>query len=311
MAHVYAGRERSSGQRVAIKVLHEGKAPQAGMRERFEREWRVMQEIVHPNVVAVLDWPDEPHGPLYYAMELLDGETLAERLDRDGRLPIDLAIDVFTQIAKGLSAVHAAGSIHRDIKPQNVFLCSRPASSRPDDVVPVKILDFGLARVLGSQITGAGVIVGTPAYVSPEQASGDRIDQRADVYALGLLMYRVLTGHHPFTSDDQVATLGHQLLSPPPPLSWLEETVPLSLEALVMRMLRKRPDDRPANMADILTELASIEREVAASRGSMPARDDVEGRPTNPPDDSYGPLNPLAESLVKNALVPKGFRRQK
>jgi serine/threonine-protein kinase len=157
--------------------------------------------------------------------------------------------------------------------------------------------------VFGSQITGSGVMVGTPAYVSPEQASGDRIDQRADIYALGLLMYRTLTGHHPFTSDDQVATLGHQILSPPPPLSWLEDSVPPSLEALVMRMLRKRPDDRPQTMIDVLGDLSSIERTAWT--------EPIEGRVTNPPDDAYGPLNPLAESLVKNALVPKGFRTRR
>jgi len=185
------------------------------------------------------------------------------------------------------------------VKPQNIFLCKTPASWQGKRL-SVKILDFGLARVFGSQITGSGVIVGTPAYVSPEQAAGDRVDVRSDVYGLGLVMYRALTGHHPFTSDDQVTTLGHQMLSPPPPLSWLEESVPAGLEALVLSMLRKRPDDRPATMVDVLKELAIVDRQRHA--------DEPAARVTNPPDDRYGPLNPLAEGLVKNALRGKGFR---
>jgi serine/threonine protein kinase len=299
MAHVYRAVERTSGHKVAVKVLREGKSPQPQLRERFEREWRVMQEITHPNVVAVLDWPDDPIGPLYYVMELLEGETLGQRLEREGRLSHDEAMSLFEQLAKGLVAVHDAGSVHRDIKPQNVFLCRVPESARGTRVA-AKILDFGLARVFGSQITGSGVIVGTPAYVSPEQAAGDRVDPRSDVYALGLVMYRALTGHHPFTSDDQVATLGHQLLSPPPPLSWLEESVPAALEALVLQMLRKKPDDRPQTMLDVLHELAAIDR---TAHDAPPS-----ARMTNPPNDRYGPLNPLAEGLVKNALRAKGFR---
>lgn len=298
MAHVYRAKDPRNGSAVAVKVLIDGTSPQFGVRERFDREWRMMRRIVHPSIVRVLDGPEPTGGPLYYVMELLEGETLAQRLESDGRLALDVALEVFTQIAEGLSAVHAAGSVHRDIKPQNIFL-----SEGRTGELSVKILDFGLARVFGSQITGAGIMVGTPAYVSPEQASGDRIDERADIYALGLLMYRVLTGHHPFTSDDQVTTLGHQILSAPPPLSWLEETVPPPLEALVLKMLRKRPDDRPTTMEGILRALASL------SVDSSTDLDAYGPRPSNPSNDSYAPLNPLAESLVNNALVPKGFRK--
>lgn len=299
MAQVYRARDRANGRVVAIKVLREGKAPHPSLRERFEREWRLMQAITHPAVVAVLDWPDDPIGPLYYVMELLEGETLAHRLDREERMPVGIAIEIFRDVAQGLGAVHAARSVHRDIKPQNIFLVE-------GDRLRAKILDFGLARVFGSQITGSGVIVGTPAYVSPEQASGDRVDPRSDIYALGLVMYRVLTGQHPFVSDDHVTTLGHQILSAPPPLSWLEESVPRSLEALVLHMLRKQPEDRPQTIALVDERLAEIERAIHRDDPSSARMD----RPSNPPDDAYGPLNPLAESLVKNALVAKGFRKR-
>jgi serine/threonine protein kinase len=294
MGEVYRARERQTGQHVAVKVLIESKTQNPSVRERFEREWRVMQGISHPNVISLLDWPKHKQGVLYFAMELLDGETLYHRLERE-KIPLDVAVTIFEQLAEALSAVHAAGIVHRDVKPQNIFL-TEDASGK----TRVKLLDFGLARVAGSNITGSGLIVGTPAYVAPEQASGDKVDERVDVYALGLVMYRVLTGQHPFSSDDQVTTLGHQLLSPPPPLSWLDEDVPEALEALVLSMLRKRPEDRPQSMKEVLEALSASER----GESIFPVR------LSNPPDDRYGPLNPLAESLVKGALVSKGFRRK-
>lgn len=312
MAQVYRAHDRQTGAEVAVKVMIDSSTNTPGMRERFEREWRVMQAIAHPNVITLLDWPRSSPGPLYYVMELLDGETLGQRLDREERLSFREALPIFTQLAEGLSAVHAIGSIHRDIKPQNVFL----ARNR-DGSITTKILDFGLARVFGSMITGTGLIVGTPAYVSPEQVSGDRVDQRSDIYALGLLMYRTLTGQHPFSSEDHVTTLGHQLLSPPPPLSWLEESVPFALEALVLQCLRKRPEDRPQSVEEVIVQLIAVERSSipAASQPGQavvledPTTGEPRERPSIPPNDSYGPLNPLAESLVVNALVKKGFRR--
>lgn len=305
MAEVYRARQRKTKRVVAIKVLIEARAVnQKSFRERFEREWRVMQAITHPNVVALLDWPDPPTGPMYFAMELLEGETLSQRLDRVERLSLDRSRQLFMQLAQGLAAVHAAGIIHRDIKPQNIFLCQTD-----DGSINAKLLDFGLARVLGSSITGVGLVVGTPAYVAPEQASGDKIDHRVDIYALGLVMYRTITGQHPFKNDidDQVTTLGHQLLSPPPPLSWLEEAIPARLEALVLQMLRKRPEDRPQTIQAVIDDLAGIEAEgtVVQSAGSL------QPRPSNPPGDRYGPLNPLAESLVRTAIQSKGFREKK
>jgi serine/threonine protein kinase len=294
MGEVYRARDRETGRSVAVKVLIESKTQNPSVRDRFEREWRVMQGISHPNVISLLDWPKHKHGLLYFAMELLDGETLYHRLERE-KVPLEVAVTIFVQLAEALTAVHAAGIVHRDVKPQNIFLTEDASGN-----TRVKLLDFGLARVAGSQITGSGLIVGTPAYVAPEQASGDKVDERVDVYALGLVMYRVFTGQHPFSSDDQVTTLGHQLLSPPPPLSWLDEGIPEALETLVLRMLRKRPEDRPQTMTAVSEELAAIAR----------GESDHPIRLSNPPDDRYGPLNPLAESLVKGALVTKGFRRR-
>jgi eukaryotic-like serine/threonine-protein kinase len=300
MGAVYRARSEA-GREVAIKVLLEERATQPDVRARFQREWSVLTKIEHPNVVRLVDYPRSSAGPLYYVMELLTGRTLAEQLDRAEKLPLGDALRLFRELASGLGAVHAAGIVHRDVKPLNVFLADSPDDPEGFNA---KILDFGLARVVGSQITGSGLMVGTPAYAAPEQASGDSVDVRVDVYALGLVMYRVLTGQHPFSTDDQVATLGHQLLSPPPPLSWLDEAVPVDLEALVLRMLRKRPDARPQSMEEVASELLALTAGGTPRAGAL-----YEDRPSNPIDDRYGPLNPLAESLVKNTLVKKGFRR--
>ena len=300
MGAVYRARSEA-GREVAIKVLLEGRATQPDVRTRFQREWSVLEKIVHTNVVRLIDFPRSKEGPLYYVMELLRGQSLAERLEAE-KLPLVDALTLFTELAKGLCAVHEAGIVHRDIKPQNIFLCDAKEAAAG---FTAKILDFGFARVVGSQITGSGLLVGTPAYAAPEQASGDKVDVRVDVYALGLVMYKVLTGQHPFSTDDQVATLGHQLLSPPPPLSWLDDEVPIALEALVLRMLRKRPEDRPQSMQEVEQLLAQF------AHADVGEDSPFEDRPSNPIDDRYGPLNPLAERLVNSTLVKKGFRREK
>ena len=294
MGEVFRALDTRTGHRVALKVLGEERATNPALMARFEREWSVLRDVCHPHVVTLLDWPHEGTDPPYFAMELLTGQTLEGAL-ADGRtLELELFYEVMGQLADGLGAVHRSGIVHRDVKPENVFLCDGP---RPT----AKLLDFGLAHVERSQITGSGLLVGTPSYVAPEQITGDAIDARADIYALGLVMFLALTGHHPFASDDQVVTLGHQLLSPPPPPSWLREEITPALEALVLRMLRKKPEDRPASMREVSMTLRLL------ARGDLD--DELEGgRPSNPPDDRYGPLNPLAESLVKKTLARKGFR---
>ncbi len=296
MGDVYRAVDTRSERKVALKVLGDERAQNPALLARFEREWRILRDVVHPHVVTLLDWPHEQGKQSYFVMELLEGRTLDAAFAHGPELDQQTLYEVFGQLADGLSAVHEAGIIHRDVKPENIFLVDGPAPF-------AKLLDFGLARVEKSQITGAGLLVGTPSYVAPEQITGDAVDARADVYAFGLVMYRALTGHHPFANDDQVVTLGHQLLSPPPPLSWLRDDVPPSLEALVLRMLRKKPEDRPSSMKAVAAALHAI------ARGDLESV--VEGdRASNPPDDRYGPLNPLAESLVKRTLARKGFRAE-
>lgn len=288
-----------AGDKVAIKLLRSDKANHPDVRARFQREWAVLEKVSHPNVIRLIDFPRTDTGPLWYVMELLTGETLFEYLERDEKLPLWQALPLFRELASGLQAVHDAGIVHRDVKPLNVFLCDAPEK---DAGFSAKLLDFGFARIVGSQITGSGLLVGTPAYAAPEQASGDKVDLRVDIYALGLVMYRVITGQHPFSTDDQIATLGHQLLSPAPPLSWLEESMPAPLETLILRMLRKRPESRPQSAAEVLHALDNLDD----PRGFLT----VEEVSANPIDDRYA-LTPLAESMLKNAFAKKGFRQKK
>jgi eukaryotic-like serine/threonine-protein kinase len=293
MGDVYRAVDQRTGRTVALKVLGEARAQNEALLARFEREWRVLRDVVHPNVVTLLDWPHDHRKTTYFVMELLEGQTLDARLEGGIALERPVFFETMGQIGDGLVAVHAAGIVHRDVKPENIFLCG-------DSPTVAKLLDFGLARIQKSQITGAGTLVGTPSYVAPEQITGDAVDARADIYSFGLVMYRALTGHHPFANEDQVTTLGHQLLSPPPPPSWLREEITPQLEALILRMLRKKPEDRPRSMGEVVATLHLL------AHGDID--DDDGARASNPPDDRYGPLNPLAESLVKRTLVRKGFK---
>ncbi len=294
MGEVFRAVDTRTGQRVALKVLSPERVTNPALIARFEREWRVLRDVCHPHVVTLLDWPHGGHEPPFFVMELLEGTTLDERIADGKTLDLSTFFEAMIQLADGLAAVHAAGIVHRDVKPENVFLVA-------GDRTLAKLLDFGLARVEKSQITGAGLLVGTPSFVAPEQITGDGVDARADIYSFGLVMFRALTGHHPFASDDQVTTLGHQLLSPPPPPSWLRDEISPGLEALVLRMLRKRPEDRPSTVREVASTLRALERGEGGDEAEM-------GRPSNPPDDRYGPLNPLAESLVKKTLARKGFK---
>ncbi|MGE3630411.1 MAG: serine/threonine-protein kinase, partial [Sandaracinaceae bacterium] len=220
MGTVY--RAERDGQLVALKLVKtELSSPEA--HARFEREARV--RIDHPNVVRVIDAGVDPRGP-YLALELLEGETLAERLTR-GRLERDEALDVAIQACRGLGAAHAAGVVHRDLKPSNLYLCTDGA---------VKILDFGVARIesLGDRLTKTGQVVGTLAYLSPEQAERQKlVDHRADLWSLGAVMYECLAGRPPFAEDTALATLVAVMLGEPAPLSTFRVDVDEDVQSIV------------------------------------------------------------------------------
>ena len=230
------------GELRAVKVLrpiHEG-ADEAAL--RLTQEGRVLAELDHPHVVKVLDVGLTADGRPYFVMDRLRGETLRERLDRDGKLPPVDACSLMLGVLDGLDAAHRAGIVHRDVKPSNIFLCR---GDGPSGVERAILLDFGIAKVRGSSLdpTGAAFVIGTPRYLAPEQILGGRVDARTDVYSMGILLFEVIAGRGPFDAKGPLPSMRAHLNDKPHALRKFVD-VPPELEKAVARALRKEPDRR-------------------------------------------------------------------
>jgi serine/threonine-protein kinase len=244
MCIVYEALRQADGRRVALKVFRSDWSQDERVAKRFVREAMVASSLTNPNTIEILDFGSHG-GILFMAMELLEGETLAERLKRSSRLPPIEAAQLAVQICSSLCEAHAKGIVHRDLKPENVMLSMKDGTTR------VTVLDYGLALVRETSelagghtaLTQVGTIIGTPSYMSPEQARGERPDARCDLYSLGVILYEMLAGRAPFQGDI-ARLLDQQQNEAPPPL---DMDVPLSLAMLVWQMLYKRPDKRPAS----------------------------------------------------------------
>jgi eukaryotic-like serine/threonine-protein kinase len=260
MATVYLGRDVELDRPVAVKLLARELAPDVDVRARFIREARIAARLSHPNVVAVFDTGEEDGLP-YIVMEHVAGETLADRVRR-GRLRPDEVVEIGRQACAGLEHAHAAGLVHRDVKPANLLL-------RVDGTL--KIADFGIARAAeASRVTAAGTVLGTAAYLAPEQAQGGDVSAAADVYSLGAVLYECLTGQPPYAFES-LAELGRkQAEEPIQPVRDLAREVPGYLEAAVMQALARVPEHRPAAgaLADTLVNgpSADVTRVNAAPR---------------------------------------------
>jgi serine/threonine protein kinase len=252
MARVYAAEDLDTGGVVAVKVLEPQHLERAGGLEQFLAEARAAERVRHPNVVTVHSVGRRGDGRPYIVMELLEGEALGAFLEREERLPLGGAVAVCAALADALAAAHAAGVVHRDVKPGNVFLVGELGRPRA-----AKLLDFGLAQLEQSNASEfeSGMAVGTTTYMAPEQVLAEPIDGRADVYGLGVLLFKMLTGHAPFEGTDDALVLAHQLFSPAPPPSWLDPLIPEAVDRVVLGMLRKHPDNRYASMADVARDL--------------------------------------------------------
>ncbi|HEV2592862.1 MAG TPA: Stk1 family PASTA domain-containing Ser/Thr kinase [Gaiellaceae bacterium] len=255
MADVYLAEDQELGRRVALKLLNERHAADDQFVERFRREAQSAAGLNHPNIVSIFD-RGRAEGTYYIAMEYLDGRTLKELLVRNGPTPIPIAIDYARQILGALSFAHRNGIVHRDIKPHNIIV-GRDGR--------LKVTDFGIARSGASQMTEAGSIVGTAQYLSPEQARGAPVDQRSDLYSLGIVLYEMLTGKVPFTGDTPVEIAMKHLSQVPEPPSKLRSQVPHDLDAVVMRAIAKDPDQRYASAEEMEADLARVARGVAVS----------------------------------------------
>ncbi|MCE9574062.1 MAG: protein kinase [Deltaproteobacteria bacterium] len=251
---IYRAEHVTLRRKVAIKVLHHELSRDDLAIERFRREATMVAEIDNDHIVEIHDFGRTPDGRLYLAMELLEGETLDEVLAKDGKLPVDRVADILIQVGEALIEAHAIGYVHRDLRPRNVYLAVRRGRANF-----VKLLDFGLAKIVeneaGAASTSLGMTFGDPRYMSPEQARGDRIDRRADIYQLGCVAYEMLTGAPPFVGAKVFDVLSRHVSEAARPIAEVRPETPPWLAAVIMRALAKRPEDRFATVSRMVEAL--------------------------------------------------------
>ena len=261
MASIYVGEDSRDGRPVAIKVLTDDCEALDITLQRFISEARLSCQIRHPNVVEVLDWGTTPQGVMYIVMELLRGEDLHATLERRGHLPWARVRELMLQLCAGLEAVHAQGVVHRDVKPANCFRVVHE-----DGRETLKLVDFGIATLtpaaLAGQVLGVeGEIIGTPEYMSPEQARGEKVDQRADVYSAGVILCELLTGRPPVQGKTHSAVLTEQVYGQIAPLSQLAPlgvVIDPRLEAIHAKALAKDPAERYASVSELAAAIAAV-----------------------------------------------------
>ncbi len=253
MGVVYLITHVALNKRMALKVLRSDASRDEVTVQRFQQEATSSTAIGHPNIVDISDFGRLPDGSAYFVMEHLEGEPLTKRIRR-GPMAIDMVIEIGLQMASALGAAHSRGIVHRDLKPDNVFLIHRNETDHF-----VKVLDFGIAKVGGanSKLTRTGTVFGTPHYMAPEQAAGQSVDARADIYALGVILFEMCTGVVPFDGDTFMGILSAHMFEEPPRPSEIEAAAG-PLEGVVMRALAKRPEDRYGSMEALVADLHTI-----------------------------------------------------
>jgi Leucine-rich repeat (LRR) protein/tRNA A-37 threonylcarbamoyl transferase component Bud32 len=276
MGIVFLGEDPQLKRRVALKVMRPEVAALPAARQRFLREAQAVAAIEHDHIVPIYQVGEE-RGIPFLAMPLLKGQSLNDCLQRPGPLPLADVLRLGRQIALGLAAAHERGLVHRDIKPANLWL-------EPEQGGRIKVLDFGLARPIAddAHLTEQGVIVGTPSHMAPEQANGAQADQRCDLFSLGVVLYRMSTGQLPFRGENTLAVLSALSSVTPPRPQTLNPEVPAGLDLLVMQLLAKEPDDRPASAREVAERLQALEAERTASLdvgGSATERSPAGARP--------------------------------
>ena len=257
MGIVYRARHLAVGRPVAVKILRADLARNTEALARFHREAQAAAAIGHPHIIEVIDFGHSPEGDAYLVMELIEGIDLAGLLRREGRLPVARALGIARQVADALSAAHAKGIVHRDLKSENVMVLSRDAGDY------AKVLDFGISKVLEDDqgrapITRDGVVLGTPHYMAPEQGSdGALVDHRADLYALGCILFELLTGALPYDGKTSMEVMykHHHAAIPKPSSRLTEGRIPATVDALVVRLLAKSRDDRFADARAVVDAL--------------------------------------------------------
>ena len=246
MGIVYVATDKELGERVALKVITRTMADDPQMAERFRREASAARKITHPNVIRIHDLGDH-HGLLFLSMEFFSGRSLSDLLNRRQKLPLNETKGIISQVADALDAAHAAGVIHRDLKPQNILV---------SDARDVRVIDFGLAKATYLPgMSATGLIMGTPEYMSPEQVRGGTVDQRSDIYSLGAVVYQMLTGQPPFIAETPIAVGFLHCSETPRSLMEISSGIPQTVEDVVLKALAKEPSQRFDRAADFKAAL--------------------------------------------------------
>lgn len=281
MGSVYRARQEAVGRDVALKIVRRDRAYDPETKARFEREARAISSLTSPHTITAFDFGESDDGSWFLAMEMLEGETVGERLRREQRIDWLDATRFARDALKALAEAHSKGIIHRDLKPDNLFLVRLPeAGGRRQEIC--KVLDFGIAKWQGGTETAidqletqAGTVFGTPRYMSPEQAQGSALDARSDLYSLGVLLYQMLSGRAPFVDDDAVVVMARHIKDAPPRFSEVASAakIPAALEEAVFRALAKSPDARPQSAEEMSAELErAVETSQAVASGVQPAQ---------------------------------------
>jgi serine/threonine protein kinase len=276
MGRLYEAHHARIGRRFAVKVLVEAHRERRDATRRFEREADVLSRIDSAHVLDVVDVLAVPDGRTAIITSLLEGEDLQRRLDRTGTVPVAEAVALARMICRGLAAAHAVGVVHRDLKPSNLFLTAGQGGG-----ITLKILDFGVAKLTDErEVTKAGVVLGTPAYMAPEQARGSHdADERSDLYAVGAVLYRMVTGRMPYDGRDATETLSQLLAGPPPRPRSLRRDVPEALEQVIQLAMAREPADRPRSAFELDALLGAVDpasspSALASGASAVPRRKD-------------------------------------
>ena len=276
MGSVYKAEQPSMNRLVAVKVLHSRFATRDDLVARFRREARAMSQLSHPNTARVYKYGTLEDGAVYFVMDYLEGRNLAHEVRQKGPMEADRAVKIMVQVCGALEEAHRAGIVHRDLKPENVFLTLQGGN----EDFP-KVLDFGLAKMSEKQMgrgsmmfTQQGMVFGTPEFMSPEQAQGEELDRRSDIYSLALILYELMTGQLPFEAKTPLDMMKAHVKDPPIPVSQRVPGLKFTpeLEATIAKALAKKPDDRYATAADFGEALRGCLREPTGPQSIAPSQ---------------------------------------